>query len=63
MRMKRFPPGVLSPSRRNKCAAKAVLQKNSHSLLYVAIGALRAIHHLGLTVPGDFSVIGFDTAS
>jgi LacI family transcriptional regulator len=25
-----------------------------------AIGALRAIHHLGLTVPGDFSVIGFD---
>src|SRR5260370_30082892 len=25
-----------------------------------AIGALRAVHHLGLTVPGDFSVIGFD---
>jgi LacI family transcriptional regulator len=25
-----------------------------------AIGALRAIHHLGLTVPRDFSVIGFD---
>jgi DNA-binding LacI/PurR family transcriptional regulator len=25
-----------------------------------AIGALRAIHRLGLTVPGDFSVIGFD---
>jgi LacI family transcriptional regulator len=25
-----------------------------------AIGALRAIHHHGLSVPGDFSVIGFD---
>ena len=25
-----------------------------------AIGALRAIHHRGLTVPGDYSVIGFD---
>ena len=25
-----------------------------------AIGALRAIHHRGLTVPGDLSVIGFD---
>jgi DNA-binding LacI/PurR family transcriptional regulator len=25
-----------------------------------AIGALRAIHRYGLTVPGDFSVIGFD---
>lgn len=25
-----------------------------------AIGALRAIHHHGMTVPGDFSVIGFD---
>jgi LacI family transcriptional regulator len=25
-----------------------------------AIGALRAIHHRGLAVPGDYSVIGFD---
>jgi LacI family transcriptional regulator len=25
-----------------------------------AIGALRVIHHSGLSVPGDFSIVGFD---
>ena len=38
----------------------AVLLSYARHVLSVDIGALRAIHHRNLTVPGDFSVIGFD---
>lgn len=46
-------------------ATKHLLQQTSFSCLFcisdiLAIGAIRAIHDAGLSVPGDISVVGFD---
>lgn len=46
-------------------AAKALMQKADFTCLFcisdiIAVGAIRAMHDAGLSVPGDISVIGFD---
>jgi DNA-binding LacI/PurR family transcriptional regulator len=54
----RIPGGEAAMAEFLKLSARPTAILTANDL--TAIGALRAIHHRGLTVPGDFSVIGFD---
>jgi DNA-binding LacI/PurR family transcriptional regulator len=54
----RIPGGEAAMAELLHCSLRPAAILTANDL--TAIGALRVIHHLGLTVPGDFSVIGFD---
>jgi DNA-binding LacI/PurR family transcriptional regulator len=54
----RIPGGEAAMAELLHCSLRPTAILTANDL--TAIGALRVIHHLGLTVPGDFSVIGFD---
>jgi DNA-binding LacI/PurR family transcriptional regulator len=54
----RIPGGEAAMAELMHCSLRLTAVLTANDL--TAIGASRAIHRLGLTVPGDFSVIGFD---
>jgi DNA-binding LacI/PurR family transcriptional regulator len=54
----RIPGGEVAMAKLLQASRRPTAVLTANDL--TAIGALRAIHRLGLTVPGDVSVIGFD---